>query len=426
MTTAETVPGAPLPSGPDPADAAPRWLVLLWTWGPAAVPALIGVVTVLFGRASSGDGPWWLLAATLTTLAIGRRLERPVGAWILSLLVVVSSWFVSASGAYLLLVFVPVLPLAAVTAARPPRASLAAAGLTFVALFASSVTDPADYVSVGPLSLQALFVCVLVPGTAVLAAWLIGYALHVRGRYAQALLERARTLERERDSKAARAVAEERTRIARELHDVVSHNVAVMVVQASAADAVWDADPVRARDAVRAVADTGRAAMGELRAMLAAMRGREDEAAGAERRATEGLARLPAVVEQVRAAGVDARLEVAGDVAALPPALDVSLLRVAQEALTNVLRHAHATTATVSVRVADDAVTLTVADDGVGLEGSRGAGDALDPERRGGTGLVGVRERLAVVGGTLEVAPRPGGGTVLRASAPRTGQDGAR
>nr|WP_282600215.1 sensor histidine kinase [Patulibacter sp. SYSU D01012] len=240
------------------------------------------------------------------------------------------------------------------------------------------------------------------------------------------MLERARTLERERDSKAARAVAEERTRIARELHDVVSHNVAVMVVQASAADAVWDADPVRARDAVRAVADTGRAAMGELRAMLAAMRGREDEAAGAERRATEGLARLPAVVEQVRAAGVDARLEVAGDVAALPPALDVSLLRVAQEALTNVLRHAHATTATVSVRVADDAVTLTVADDGVGLEGSRGAGDALDPERRGGTGLVGVRERLAVVGGTLEVAPRPGGGTVLRASAPRTGQDGAR
>ncbi|MGX6449489.1 sensor histidine kinase, partial [Patulibacter sp. S7RM1-6] len=295
---------------------------------------------------------------------------------------------------------------------------------TLAALVVAALADPA--VRGSGLSAQALIVALLVPGVTVLAAWLVGYALHVRGRYAEALLDRARTLEREREVEAARAVAEERARIARELHDVVSHNVAVMVVQASAADAVWEADPARAREAVRAVEVTGRTAMGELRSMLAAMRGREDEAAGAERRATEGLVHLPAVVDRLRAAGVDARLEVEGDLGVLPPTVDVSLLRIAQEALTNVLRHAHATTATVAVRIGRDDAVLAVSDDGVGLEGSRGAGDPLDPERRGGAGLVGMRERLAVLGGTLELAPRPGGGTTVRAVAPLDGQDGAR
>jgi signal transduction histidine kinase len=293
--------------------------------------------------------------------------------------------------------------------------SLAAAAVTFAALAATGVVltrddDAGAYnVIVGAL---------VVPATAVLASWLIGYALFVRGRYAQALVDRALTLERERDTEAARAVAEERTRIARELHDVVSHNVSVMLVQASAADAVWEHDPGRAREAVRAVQDTGRQAMGELRSMLRAMRGGDDEAAGAERRAQEGLERLPALVEQVRATGLDARLAVDGDLDAIDPAVGVSLLRVAQEALTNALRHSGATRVDVSLAVGRDDVALTVADDGRGLAASRGADEPEDPARRGGHGLVGMRERVAVLGGELTVGPAAGtggdGGNVAR------------
>jgi signal transduction histidine kinase len=400
VTPAGTVPGA-IGSGE------PRWLVLLWTLGPAVVPLLIGLVAVVNG-ATPSDRIWWGLAAMLTTVAVAARIRHPVACWLGALVVVLSGPLQGSAGAIFLLAFVPALPLAALTAVRSPRTSLAAAGVTWAALAGVAVVlDGLEERSVAASTL--IVAAVVLPGTAVLASWLIGYALFVRGRYAQALVDRARTLERERDTEAARAVAEERTRIARELHDVVSHNVSVMLVQASAADAVWEHDPARAREAVRAVQDTGRAAMGELRSMLRAMRGGDDEAEGAERRAQEGLDRLPALVEQVRATGLDARLAVHGDLSGVDPAFGVSLLRVAQEALTNALRHAGARRVDVTLHVGPDEVSLVVQDDGRGLAGSRGPDEPEDPARRGGHGLVGMRERVAVLGGELQVGPAAAG-----------------
>ncbi|MGX6448892.1 hypothetical protein ACVU7I_12615, partial [Patulibacter sp. S7RM1-6] len=125
MGTAELVPGAPLPAGPEPADATPRWLVRLWTWGPALVPAFIGVATLLLGGGDDEARPWWLFASVLTTLAVGLRLRWPVACWGASLVVVLSTWARPVSAVLLLLVFVPALPLAALAAGRPPRTSAA-------------------------------------------------------------------------------------------------------------------------------------------------------------------------------------------------------------------------------------------------------------------------------------------------------------
>ncbi len=195
-------------------------------------------------------------------------------------------------------------------------------------------------------------------GVLAAAAWLIGYSLRTRARYAASLEVRARDLERERDARGARAVAEERVRIARDLHDLVSHNVAVMVVQAEAADVVWESDPGRAREALRAVTETGRAAMAELLAMLHAMRVGDDGDEPA-RTAQAGLEALPRTVDQVRAGGQRVELAIEGDLAAVPAPVGGSLLRVVQEGLTNVLRHSAAETAWVTVRATPTAVEAT-------------------------------------------------------------------
>ncbi|WP_320672127.1 sensor histidine kinase [Patulibacter defluvii] len=396
----------------------PRWLAALWTYGPSLVPLAIGAVAAIGLGYQDPRLQWWLLAPMATAILLATRLRWPFASWIASQAVVLSGASVDNSGVYLLLLLVPVLPLAALSAAWPARRSVPAALATtlVLALTASQI----EGVAASSQEAVDLALGVALPAMASFAAWLVGYALHTRRRYSDALLERALWLERERDAQSARAVAEERTRIARELHDVVSHNVAVMVVQASAADAVWETAPDRARDALRAVEETGRSAMQELRAMLQAMRGGEDEAEGAERRAQQGLARLGELVEHVRAAGLDVELEVRGDLGRLGPATDVSLLRVAQEALTNVLRHARASRAEVAVTVADETVVLRIADDGVGLVAAREDRDALDPERRGGHGIVGMRERVAVLSGTIAIGPGPIGGTVVEAVVPLT------
>lgn len=410
------------PSVPAP-PASPRWLVGLWTWGPAAFAALIGLLGTAASRSSvdGGSTVWWLFATVVATAAIGLRFRWPWATLLASAVVVLSGPLQDESVVFLLLIGVPLLPLVAVAATAPPRNSgLAAVAITALLVLVEVLIGDVFATSTA----QSVVLGVSMPAVSVVAAWLIGYALLVRRQYADALLERARQLEHERDIEADRAVAEERTRIARDLHDLVSHNVAVMVVQAAAADAVWDADPARAREALRAVEETGRSAMGELRVMLQTMRGRDDEAEGAERQAQAGLARLPAVLEQVRAAGLGARLEVAGELGTIPPLVDLSLLRVAQEAITNVLRHASASAVEVAVTVGEDAVALRVGDDGVGLEGSRDVGDPLDPTRRGGHGLVGMRERVAALGGTIAVEPGPSAGTVVAVQVPLTRHDG--
>jgi len=236
------------------------------------------------------------------------------------------------------------------------------------------------------------------------------------GAYLGELRARAARAEREREAEARRAVAEEQARIARELHDVIAHNVSVMVVQAAAGADVFDHSPERAREALTAIEATGRQALAELRRLL------DTEPGEQPLTPQPGLAQLGALAGQVRAAGLQVELRVEGDLFPLPSGADLfplpsgadlSAYRIVQEALTNTLKHAHATTASVLVRYHAGEVALEVRDDGHSPAAVTGAGDGS-----GGRGIIGMRERAALYGGRLEAGPEPGGGFAVRAVFP--------
>jgi signal transduction histidine kinase len=238
-------------------------------------------------------------------------------------------------------------------------------------------------------------------------AWLIGFAYHERNRRTAELTERAERAERARETEARAAAAEERARIAREMHDVVAHSLSVMVVQAEAAEAMLDADPARARRPLAAVQRTGRDALTELRRMLGVLRELADD--GAELAPQPGLAGLGALVDDVRQAGLPVRVRVEGEERPLPPGIDLSAYRIVQEGLTNALKHAGPASAEVVVRYGERELELEVRDDGRGrASGANG----------GGHGLVGMRERVAIYGGELRAGPRPEGGFALVARLP--------
>jgi signal transduction histidine kinase len=200
-----------------------------------------------------------------------------------------------------------------------------------------------------------------------------------------------------------RGAALERARIARELHDIVAHSLSVMVVQADGAAAAAEQRPAAAAAALRTIADTGRDALGQMRRLLGVLR----EECDAETAPQPGVAQLEALVAQVADAGLPAVLSVQGEPRPLEPVADVALYRVAQEALTNVLKHAGPVRRVdVEVRYGDDAVELVVRDDG---QGARAAPDGR------GHGLVGMRERVALHDGTLESGPGESGGFEVRA-----------
>ena len=204
---------------------------------------------------------------------------------------------------------------------------------------------------------------------------MLGRIVHARGRRAQ-----------QAEASAAEAIAVERARLARELHDVVAHSVSVMVMQAKGGSAVLDSDPDRARAAFHTIESSGRQAIEELRLMLGLLRGDGTaDGAAADRSPQPGLARLPALVESVRSAGLAVELREEGEPARLPAGEDVSAYRIVQESLTNTLKHARAKRASVTLRWSEDTVELEVVDDGDGGNGH----DAP----AGGRGLFGMRER---------------------------------
>jgi signal transduction histidine kinase len=232
------------------------------------------------------------------------------------------------------------------------------------------------------------------------AAWAIGRAVGERGRRAETLEERADQLQRTH----MEAVAHERATIARELHDVIAHSVSVMTVQTGAARLLLDEDPPRARESLVAVEETGRQALGEMRRLLGILRGDEHETRLAPQ---PGISDLDALVEHVRAAGLPVDVVVEGEPKRLSPGVDLAAYRVVQEALTNVLKHAGAARAQVSIRYGVTALELAVTNDG-----------RLRRNGRGGHGLVGMRERVALYGGEFEAGPRDGGGYAVRATLP--------
>jgi signal transduction histidine kinase len=216
-------------------------------------------------------------------------------------------------------------------------------------------------------------------------------------------------LEREQRQHELNAVAEERSRIARELHDVVAHNVGLMVVQAQGAQRVLDRDPQRARQALETIERTGRAALGDMRGSLGALRKPESDAPLAPQPRIESLG---ALVEQARRSGLEVELVTEGDPAPLAAGVDLSVYRIVQEALTNTLKHAGPVHARVKVRYAGDELELEISDDGAPGQPRRSG------VTEGGHGLVGMRERVALYGGQLHADQRPEGGFIVRASLP--------
>jgi signal transduction histidine kinase len=235
--------------------------------------------------------------------------------------------------------------------------------------------------------------------------WSIAFGVGRKAVEADEAKERAARAEREREERATLAVADERARIARELHDVVGHSVSVMTVQASAVRRLLRPDQEREREALLIVERIGREALAEMRRMVGVLRRPEEAPALAPQPTLEQLDKL---VEQARQAGLPVELRVEGESVQLPAGVDLTAYRLIQEGLTNAIKHAKATQAEVFVRYDGDRVELAVSDDGNGS--SSGSG--------GGHGLVGMRERVSVYGGELEAGPGPSGGFRLRATLP--------
>ena len=237
--------------------------------------------------------------------------------------------------------------------------------------------------------------------------WTIAFGVGRKSVEADEARERAIRAEHEREERARVAVAEERARIARELHDVVGHSVSVMTVQASGVRRLLRPEQEREREALLVVERTGREALAEMRRMVGVLRRPEEAPALAPQPSLDHLSRL---VEQAREAGLPVELRIEGEAIQLPAGVDLTAYRLVQEGLTNVVKHAQATRAEVLVNYGDGYLEVTVNDDGQGV----GNGDG------GGHGLVGMRERVSVYGGELDAGPQTGGGYRLRAKLPLT------
>ena len=354
-----------------------------------AVAAVVEVVVDPTQRPRAVTGP----AALLWTLPLLLRRRFPLGAPALVFLTLASESLLLAGEpvtSSTVNAFALIAAFGVVGAHEVPRAALAGGAIgyaTLVAIVGGEHPGPGD-----------AFVIFLLCGV----AWTIGRALSERGRRAVIAEERADRLERTHEL----AVADERARIARELHDIIGHSVSVMTVQAGAARLLLEEDPKRAREPLLSVEETGRQALADMRRLLGILRGGDDRAALVPQ---PGISDVGALVEQVRAAGLEAELTVEGDQVELQPGLDLTAYRIVQEALTNALKHASPPRARVVVRYARDMLELEVANEG------RSAGG------RSGHGLSGMRERVSLYGGTLD-AGAVDGGFVVRAALPlRTG-----
>ncbi|SFD29417.1 sensor histidine kinase [Streptomyces aidingensis] len=289
--------------------------------------------------------------------------------------------------------------------------------------------EPDDYHSTGAAVFE---VCMLTVCFAL--AWVLGDSLRTRRAYYAELEERAGRLEQEREARARMAVVAERARIARELHDVVAHNVSVMVVQADGAAYVLDKDVEQARNALRTISTTGRQALTEMRRLLGVLResnatagGAAPGTAGAAAREQDylpqpGVEQLGELVQRIRDTGLPVDFRIEGSPRPLPSGVELTAYRIVQEALTNTRKHAGPQAgARVRLRYGGDTLTVLAEDDGQGArpfgEYHSGGADGL------GHGLIGMRERVGMVGGELRAGPRPGGGFRISATLPLQTRD---
>ena len=378
-----------------------------------------------------------LLAATVTTISVaglwvqgdnvgGAHWRHPDGFAVVIALCAAAPLTWRRRRPALVLVVVGAATVALFVAGYPP----AGAGLPILVAFFSAVAHRNQPTALGPtLFTLAVFAASVIasrgPRRVVsligdlvpfLVAWIIAETVRNRQAYTTTLQERAERLDRERASDARQAVSAERARIARELHDVVAHSMSVMVVQAGAARRVLDRDPDQAKEALQSIEETGRQALDEMRRLLGVLR-QDDEPAPA-RFPQPTVGDLDLLLQHVSEAGLEVTLTIEGEQRPLPSGVDLSVFRIVQEALTNSLKHAGASSAQVVMRWGEREVQAEINDDGRGPAADGGDGTS-------GHGLVGMRERVALYGGALLVGHRPGGGFRVRATFPLETQPAA-
>ena len=345
------------------------------------------------GHATAGVGTYLLLAAGGASLIARRRY--PVG--VLAVTLAVAIWPGMASQAHLIWIALIVAFFTAVQA-RQRAAAVASLVIGYVA----SIWPP--WLIGSPGHATARFAVWL----AVLLLFLLAVAEVIRARG-----QRTAALEQSRQEELRRRAGEERMRIARDVHDVVAHNISVINVQANTALHLMDRQPDRARSALTTINEVSGQALVELRSVLGVLRAVDE---GAPRAPAPGLARLGDLADTAAAAGLAVRVEESGQPVPLPADVDLAAYRIVQEALTNSARHSGGTNATIRIAYREDALVLDIHDDG-----ARRPGRPPGQPRGTGSGIAGMTERAAALGGTLQAGPRPGGGFAVQARLPLPG-----
>ena len=377
-----------------------HWLERYGDLALALVLAVVFTTEVLLWQVT--DRAIAVPAALLATLPLAVRRRSPLVAFVLSF---AGSWTVlqvapfldNDSAAFIIIFFVSLYSLGRYTRGTEVwLGGLCVLGYVLVFLLGdptSSATDPGD------VGFATLFV-----GT----PWAAGLALRLRQDRESALSAHNAELQRDQDARARAAVAAERARIARELHDVVSHAIAVTVLQARGGRKMLGIDEAKARRSFDAIEHTNTQALSDMRRLLSLLRDAED---GPQTGPQPSLQRLDALLEEIRGSGLPVELKLTGNRTQVPPGVDLSAYRIIQEALTNILKHAGPDAfATVEVALEEDAVDLAVVNEVAVAVETAGAGQ----------GLIGIRERVAVVGGQVEAGPCRDGGFAVRARLPYT------
>ena len=378
----------------------------------AVALTLLSIVTVVAGAGDIGAiGGVALLFMLLETLPLAVRRLWPFPVWVVTFGATVGHFLVSTGSPASIRATLGALIALFTVSERYERRQSVWALIVTVVLVGSIIVSRAGF----PTGLGGLVQMIV----AVTVAWVLGTWSRERRAHADLADARAVAAEQLRDAEARRAVAEERERIARDLHDVVTHHVSVMVIQAEAAESAVARQPEDARKAIAAISGTGRQALADMRRMLGVLGPRPShdiDQSAAVPEPVPGLDRLGDLLESVRAAGLPVDLSVSGDRKPLHPGVELSAYRIIQEALTNTLKHARGSRARVNLEFGASMLDVTVADDG----GQR----ARPPTPPGhGRGLVGMRERVAMFGGDLRVGPTAEG-FVVEARLPITVSEG--
>ncbi|MFY1698342.1 MULTISPECIES: sensor histidine kinase [unclassified Solwaraspora] len=412
------------PTGPDRSTSPYRWTLL-----DLAVATAVATIAWQY-RASLAD----LVIGLGMAVALVWRRRRPMTVMLVVAGLGAAQLLVALSVPEFYDVAVLIAMAAVVTHADRQWHAVLAGGITLVgvavlAVDAKLLADDHHVTGLADFSEYAVLMLICV------AIWLTAYMLRSRKEQTAVAAERAAAAERERDQLARLAAADERAAIARELHDVVAHSLAVMTVQADGASYMIDLDAEQARKAMITIGDTGRDALEDMRRIVAVLRGVDASPAAPQPgaagtpddtdRRRAGIAQLSALIERTRGAGLVVELSIDGDPTRLSPAEELTMFWVVQESLTNTLRYSGPGTAvTVTVRIDADTAELTVIDDGRGTVATRPATAPPATARStagpasGGNGLLGMRERVAVHGGEVTAGPRPAGGWQVHAVLP--------